>query len=97
MPTLVSAGSVRTQRDITACELPFEAVDIVELDDAGRHGRIDRRPEIAAPRTNDSVVAERREGLVDGAVVAPVEDEDDWTAQSDGGRGGSRSDLRRWR
>ena len=64
------------QRDITSCELPLEAVEIIELDDAGRHRRIDRRAEIAAARTNDSVVAERREGLVDGAVIAPIENED---------------------
>lgn len=63
------------ERDVPVCELALEAIDIVELDHARRLRRVHRWPEIPGPRPDDTV-AEGRERLVDGAVVAPVEDED---------------------
>ena len=64
------------ERDVAVRELALERVDVVELDDPRRDRRIDRRPEVAAARATTPSVAERRERLVDRAVVAPVEDED---------------------
>ncbi len=64
------------ERDVTVSELALERVDVVELDDARRHRRIDGWPEVAAARPDDTVRAEGGERLVDGAVVAPVEDQD---------------------
>ena len=75
MPTFVSAGSVEDDRNVAVRELALERIDVVELDDARGLGRIHGRAEIAAPRPT-TPSAERRERLVDGAVVAPVEDED---------------------
>ncbi len=69
------------ERDVARRELALERIQVVELDDPCRHGRIDRRAEVPAPRLHDAVRAERRERLVDGAVVAPVENEDGRSAR----------------
>ena len=60
--------------DVAVPELPPERLDVVPLDHPGRLIERDRRPEVRLA-LHDPTVAERGEGLVDGAVVAPVEDE----------------------
>ena len=61
-------------RNVAVRKLALQRIDVVELDDARGLRRIHGRAEIAAPRPDDAV-RERRERLVDRAVVAPVEDE----------------------
>ena len=75
-PDVRERGLGQDECHITLSELPLERVDVVELDDARRHRRIDGWTEVAATSPDDPVRTERGEGLVDGAVVAPVEDED---------------------
>ena len=62
-------------RDVARRQRGFERVDVVELDDLGRDRRVDRRSDVAGTRRTPAAV-EDAERLVDGAVVAPVEDED---------------------
>src|SRR5262249_51208076 len=62
--------------DVAPRQLTLERVEVVELDDPSGEGRIDGGAEVPAPGANGSLSIERRERLVDGAVVAPVEDED---------------------
>ena len=62
-------------RDVAFGERGFEGGHVVELDDAGRHRRIDGRPEVAGPGF-DRAVSKRHERLVHRSVVAPVEDQD---------------------
>jgi len=59
--------------DVAVCELALERVHVVELDNPCGDRRIDRWAEVAAPRPHNPVCPECREGLVDDAVVAPVE------------------------
>ena len=40
-------GLGQDERHVTSSEFPLERIDVVELDDACRHRRIDRRPEVA--------------------------------------------------
>ena len=61
--------------DVAGRERGLERVDVVELDDLGGDRRVDRRSDVAGPRLHPTVI-EDPERLVDGAVVAPVEDED---------------------
>ena len=61
--------------DIAVRELPFERFGVVPLDDPGRLGERNGRPDVRVAFDDPSRIVERREGLVDGAVVAPVEDQ----------------------
>ena len=63
-------------RDVAILQCAFEAVDVVELDDARRLGDVDLRPDRALARHRPAAVVEHRERLVDGAVVAVVVDDD---------------------
>ena len=60
--------------DVAVRELALERCDVVPFDDARRLVERHRRPEVAFP-LDDRIAVERRERLVDGAVVAPVEHE----------------------
>ena len=62
--------------DVAGRERGFERVEIVELDDLRRQRRVDRRADVAGADADRAVLPQRRERLVDGAVVAAVEDED---------------------
>ena len=62
--------------DIAGSECLLERLDVVELDDLRRGGGIDGRTDVAGASADHPIGAERREGLVHGAVVAVVEDED---------------------
>jgi hypothetical protein len=72
---------------VTLREGRLERRPVVELYDAGRTPRLDRRPYV--PLTcDDAAVLQGGESLVHGAVVAPVEDQDsgaagDLTRESD--------------
>ena len=61
--------------DVAGCERGLERGDVVELDDLGRDRGVDRRTDVALARLHPTAL-EHPERLVDGAVVAPVEDED---------------------
>ena len=61
--------------DVAARERAPHALQVVELDDDRRLRRIDLRPDVAGLRRRLAVLADHRDRLVDGAVVAPVEDE----------------------
>ena len=63
------------QRDVAGGELALECLDVVELDHPGRLGELHRWADVARPG-DDGVAVEGGEGLVDGAVVAVVEDQD---------------------
>ena len=63
-------------RDVAILERMREPVDVVELDDAGRFGDVDLRPDRPAARHRRAVVVEHRERFVDRAVVAVVVDDD---------------------
>ena len=56
-------------------ELALERLGVVPFDDARRLVERDRRAEVALARHDAPALVERREALVDRAVVAPVEDE----------------------
>ena len=85
---------------VSVAQRAFECVRVVELDHASRDWRIHRRPDVAAPRLSRAVL-QRDEGLIDGSVVAPVEDQDlgpprDLAGQPDGeavGIGGGEREL----
>ena len=63
--------------DVAVGQLALERLDVVDLDDAGRLGRVHRRPDVAhAGQHRPPVLGELDEGLVDAAVVAPVLDQD---------------------
>ena len=62
--------------DVAVGELALQRLDVVELDDARGLGERDRRPDVALALDDVALRVERRERLVDGAVVAPVEHED---------------------
>ena len=63
--------------DLPVGERALERVDIVERHDAGRERRVDRRAErCRGAATTPPVGVERRERLVDRAVVAVVVDDD---------------------
>ena len=59
-----------------AVRLALERLGVVPLDDARRLVERHRRPEVALARDDPAGRVERRDRLVDRAVVAPVEDED---------------------
>jgi hypothetical protein len=61
--------------DVAVGQLAPKRVDVVPLDQARRLGERRRRAEVSGPRHHGAVV-QRREGLVDAAVVAPVEGQD---------------------
>ena len=61
--------------DVTVLEFPLESHEVVPLDDAGRLRQWNRRANVPLSR-DDRAPVEAGESLVDGAVVAPVEDED---------------------
>ena len=61
--------------DVAVGELALERLGVVPLDDAGRPVEWDGRPEVAFAGDDAPALVERCEALVDGAVVAPVEDE----------------------
>ena len=61
--------------DIAVRELSFERFGVVPHDDPGRLGERNGRPDVRVAFDDSSRIVERREGLVDGAVVAPVEDQ----------------------
>ena len=75
MPMLVSAGSASTHATSPCGELALERLDVVELDDARGLGGRHRRADVALALDDVAAGVERRERLVDRAVVAPVEDE----------------------
>ena len=77
-------GRRRRRRGASACS---SAVEVVELDDLRRQRGMDGRPDVPGARPARRRRSSRRERLVDGAVVAPVEDEHLRRARSPRGRG----------
>ena len=61
--------------DVALRQTTVEGVEVVERHDRGRHGDVDLRPE-SARAGNHAALVEHGEGLVDGAVVAPVHHRD---------------------
>ena len=83
--------------DVAVGELALERLDVVELDDPGRLvAGSTGGPTLPCARRR-TVRLERGERLVDGAVVAAVEDEDLRPAGELAARAGSRSGWRRSR
>ena len=62
-------------RDVPRRKRLLERVDVVPLDDLRGQRQVDRRADVAGARDHP-VAVQRRERLVDRAVVAVVEDED---------------------
>ena len=85
---------------VAGLERPLQRLEVVPLDDLGRHGWIDRRSGVPRLRPGHPVV-DRDDRLVDRAVVAVVVDEDlrppgDVPGQADGepvGVGGGERQL----
>jgi len=61
--------------DVVVFQGGFERGKVVELNDPRGFGRVNGRTDVTAARTNAAVRVQRREGLVDSAVVAIVENE----------------------
>ena len=72
---LVSAGSISRQATSPSASSRSSAVEVVDLDHAGRLVHRDRRPDAALARAH-LAVDERGDRLVDAAVVAVVVDDD---------------------
>jgi len=93
-------GLGQNTRHVARREGGLEGRDVVELDDARRDRRVDGWADVVLPGPATTVL-QGNEGLVDGAVVAPVEDEislpaRDLPRQSDGepvGVRGAHGDL----
>ena len=75
MPMFVRAGSARTQATSPGASACSSASASFHWTTFVVSARIDRRADVARSG-DDAVAVERRERLVDGAVVAVVEDED---------------------
>ena len=61
-------------RDVACAERLLERVEVVELHDLRRQRRVHGRADVPGARADDAELS-RRQRLVDGAVVAPVEDQ----------------------
>ena len=75
MPMLVSAGSARTQATSPTASAASSAGTSLKGDDDGGERGIDLRADGAVTGDDPPAVVEGGQRLVDGAVVAPVEDE----------------------
>src|SRR5205807_2370505 len=62
--------------DVAVSERLFARRHISEFNDARGHGRIDRRADVAAPRSGGSVAMKGEEDFIHRAVITPVEDQD---------------------
>ena len=74
-PDVGQRGLHQQARDIALAQPPVERLEVVER----HHGRRDRHVDLRAERTrprHDPAAVQHREGLVDGAVVAPVHHRD---------------------
>ena len=71
----VIAGSASTHATSPGANAASQRVDVVERDDLRRERRINRRAHAPFARDDVAGLVEHDEGLVDGAVVAPIEDE----------------------
>ena len=69
-------GLAQDGRDLTGRERLLQPVDVVELHGDRGLGRVDRRADVAAPGDRTPRVVQRRERLVDAAVVAEVVHDD---------------------
>ena len=76
MPILVRAGSARTQATSPGARAASSAGDVVELHHPGGEGGVHLRPQVGIPPAGGAGLVGGHEGLVDAAVIAPVEDQD---------------------
>ncbi len=73
-PDVRQRGLGEDAGDVLRAERLLQSVQVVELDDLRRQCGVNGRPDVPGARPDDTVLG-CSERLVDGAVVAPVEDE----------------------